>query len=189
MNQSQVSTVYSQALLDLVSSGPALEEVEGELRDVETILFTDPEIMQFILSPVVKPEEKETVLMNSLKGKVSEIVSSFIGVLSNKGRLEFFPEICSVFSEGVDKLRGRSQVTLYSREPMLESEISRIKKTLEEKFKTSAVIRNEISPDIVGGFVIRMNDYLVDASIQSKLRTIKESLLAKKITVGAIYEN
>lgn len=189
MNQSQIATVYARALLDLVGDSPQLEEVESELLGVQKAFFEDSEVRSFVLSPVLKRDEKEAILLKSLKDQASEYVTSFVGVLNQKNRLEFFPEICEVFSEGVDRVRGRSKLLIQSKESLPEESLERIRKTMEDKFKTKVVIRNEISPDIIGGFVLRMEDYLVDASIKSKLSTIKKSLLSKKITVGAIYEN
>lgn len=189
MNRSQVATVYTDALLELVGATPELEEVEQELLGVNQALFSDSSVREFVLSPIMKTEDKEGILTKSLKGQVRELVFSFIGILNQKGRLEYFPEICEVFSEGVDRIRGRSKVIIQSKESLPEATLERIRKTLESKFQTKVLIKNELSSDVIGGFVIRMNDYLVDASMKSKLATIKKSLLSKKITVGAIYEN
>lgn len=189
MSQSQVATVYAKALLDLIGDSPQLEEVESELHGVKEAFFQDPEVRNFVLSPVLKRDEKEAILLKSLQGQASEVVTSFVGVLNQKKRLEFFPEICDLFSEGVDKKRGRSKLVIQSKESLTSESLDRIRIAMEEQFKTKVVIRNDINPSLIGGFVIRMEDYLVDASIKSKLSTIKKSLLSKKITVGAIYEN
>ncbi|MCC5814572.1 MAG: ATP synthase F1 subunit delta [Leptospira sp.] len=189
MNQSQVATVYANALLEIAGDGNHLEDIEGELQGVHEAFFTDPEVKHFVLAPILKREDKEVILLKSLQGQVSEVVASFIGILNQKDRMEFFPEICKVFSEGVDRVRGRQVLIVQSKESLSEDSLERIRKTMEEKFKTKVVLKVEINPDIIGGFVLRMSDYLVDASMQSKLSTIKKSLLSKKITVGAIYEN
>lgn len=189
MNQSQVATVYANALLELAGSGDQLETIEGELRGVRDAFFTDPEVKHFVMSPVLKRDEKEAILLKSLQGQTSEVVASFVGLLNQKDRLSYFPEIVDVFSEGVDRVRGRSNLVVQSKEPLSADSLERIRKTMEEKFKTKVVIKNEINSELIGGYVIRMNDYLVDASMQSQLSTIKKSLLSKKITVGAIYEN
>ena len=189
MNKSQVATVYANSLLDLVGNSPELEEVEQELIGVHKAFFSDSAVRDFILSPILNRDEKEAALFKSLQGQVKEIVISFIGILNQKGRLDYLPEIAEVFSEGVDRVRGRSKVIIESKEELPEATIERIRKTLEARFHTKVLISNKISPSLIGGFVIRMNDYLVDASMKSKLATIKKSLLSKKITVGAIYED
>jgi F-type H+-transporting ATPase subunit delta len=188
MNKSQVATVYANSLLDLVGNSPELEEVEQELFAVHKAFFSDSAVRDFILSPILNRDEKEASLLKSLQGQVKEIVVSFIGILNQKGRLEYLPEITEVFSEGVDRVRGRSKVTIESKEELPEATIERIRNTLEARFHTKVLISNKILP-LIGGFVIRMDDYLVDASMKSKLATIKKSLLSKKITVGAIYED
>jgi F-type H+-transporting ATPase subunit delta len=189
MSQSQVATVYADALLELAGTDATLEEIEQEILEVNRILFSDKEVREFVLSPMIGMDDKESVLNKALHGQVRELVSSYIGLLNQKNRLEFLPEITEVFSKGVDRVRGRRKVVVTSREPLVDQALDRIRKKLENKYNVKVLIENQISDKMIGGFKIQMGDILVDASIRTKLSTIKQSLLSKKITVGAIYEN
>jgi len=42
---------------------------------------------------------------------------------------------------------------------------------------------------VIGGFLIRIEDFLIDATMKNKLKSISESLLSQKITAGVLYEN
>ncbi len=189
MNRSQVATVYAQALLELVTDTSRLEEVEKELSGIREAFYSDPAVRDFILSPILSKDEKEAILLKSLRGQVGELLISFIGVLNSKNRLEYLPEICEEFSEGVDRVLGRSKLIVESKDELSFELLEKIRNLMESKFHTKAILSNKVRSDLIGGFVIRMNDYLIDASIRSKLLAMKKSLESKKITVGAIYEN
>lgn len=190
MRQNQIASSYAQALLELCQKETGtLEEVEKELIQLKQILMDDPSVREFVLSPLLKKEEKEEVLLKALEGNASEIVVSFIGVLNRKNRMEYLSTICEFYSEGVDRILGRIHAVVESREPLSEENYGKIKKILEEKFHTQVILQNQVKPNLIGGFVIRMNDYLIDASMQSKLEEIRKLLLSKKINVGAFYEN
>ncbi|MBE3086833.1 MAG: F0F1 ATP synthase subunit delta, partial [Bacteroidetes bacterium] len=47
---------------------------------------------------------------------------------------------------------------------------------ISEDFKTKVVLKENIDADIIGGFILRVDDNYIDASIRNKLRKIKKSL-------------
>ena len=189
MAESLIANVYATALLEIISKDTDLDPVVQELFEIEKALFGEKVIREFVLSPIVKTDWKEKAILKALTGQVREEVVSFVGLLNQKGRLDFFSDITKEFSHLVDLKKGRSRVSVVSKEPLSETILERIKKFVEKKFKTEAIIQNKISDDVIGGFVIRVNDFLIDASMKNKLKSISESLLSHKITAGVLYEN
>ncbi len=49
---------------------------------------------------------------------------------------------------------------------------------LSQKYsKTKVELKEIIDPEIIGGFILRIDDNYIDASIRNKLRKIKKELL------------
>jgi len=49
-------------------------------------------------------------------------------------------------------------------------------------FKTKVELKEVIDTDIIGGFMLRIEDKYIDASIRNKLHKIKKELLARTLT-------
>ena len=55
---------------------------------------------------------------------------------------------------------------------------------LSEVFKTKIEIEENIDSEIIGGFILRVDDNYIDASIKNKLRKIKKELLGSSMASG-----
>jgi len=60
----------------------------------------------------------------------------------------------------------------------------RIVSLIEEIFETKISLNDSVDPDIIGGFVLRVGDNYVDASIRNKLRKIRKELKSGSVTAG-----
>ena len=47
---------------------------------------------------------------------------------------------------------------------------------ISEVFKTKVELKENIDPEIIGGFILKIDDNYIDASIRNKLRKIKKEL-------------
>jgi F-type H+-transporting ATPase subunit delta len=48
---------------------------------------------------------------------------------------------------------------------------------ISEVYSTKVELEEKIDPEIIGGFILRIDDNYIDASIRNKLRKIKKELL------------
>ncbi|MCU0408553.1 MAG: F0F1 ATP synthase subunit delta, partial [Bacteroidales bacterium] len=55
----------------------------------------------------------------------------------------------------------------------IKGEISRF---VSDKFNTKVELKDNVDPEIIGGFILRIGDKYIDASIRSKLRKISKEL-------------
>ncbi len=52
----------------------------------------------------------------------------------------------------------------------------------QKYFKTKVELKENIDPEIIGGFILQIDDNYIDASIKNKLRKIKKELKGSVIT-------
>jgi F-type H+-transporting ATPase subunit delta len=48
---------------------------------------------------------------------------------------------------------------------------------ISDVFKTKVELKENIDPEIIGGFILQIDDNYIDASIRNKLRKIKKELI------------
>ncbi|MCZ8343519.1 MAG: ATP synthase F1 subunit delta [Leptospira sp.] len=189
MSLNQISKVYAMALLELAKESNSLDVVEEELTSIVEVFFSDDTIRHYFLSPLVDPSEKEKTADKSVRGKASEIVANFIALVVRKNRFLYLKDILEDYKSGVDVIKNRSSLRVISKDNLGQETIDRITKTIANKFGRELRVTEQTDPHLIGGFKIYIDDFLIDASIRSKLNGIEEALLHKKIAVGAMYEN
>ena len=98
-------------------------------------------------------------------------------------------EIFKQYSLGKDKILGRKRAFLYSAHEMQTQEIEEIKGILEQKFSNECVLEAHVKPDLIGGFIIRFDDSVIDGCVKNHLEAMRKNLLQRKLQSGTLYED
>lgn len=185
----KIGTVYAEALLELTREGSAQQSTEEELRELVTILKSDDTIWKFIASPLLVASEKQKVLEKVLKGKVSDLVYKFLGVLAEKRRLNVLPEIYKSYVALLDEELGRRRVRMYTAtEPGADLQ-KEVVSVLKGYLDADVILEPHVDPELLGGIVIRTGDLMIDTSIKSGLEAMRKKLLQRNIIGEEFYEN
>lgn len=174
MKGTKSASRYAKALLEL-----AIEQnkVDLVLKDME--FFVDSgnnnyDLLVFLKSPVIKAEKKLSVL-NELYSHFDLLSKSFIQLITKNGREAILIEIASSFIYLVKEYKGIVSVVLISATELTKTS----KEKILSKIKVSGTIEltEEIDPTLIGGFIIRIGDVQVDASVNSQLKKLKIDLI------------
>jgi F-type H+-transporting ATPase subunit delta len=196
MENSQVAKVYAKALLEVGQDSKQTEEFVLELKDILSILLSNEDIWNFLISPQFSKADKLISLEKALKGKASEQILSFLSILIKNDRIFYLSDIYTQFSALNDKVNNILRVTLQSAAPLSTENLSEITKWFLDEYKMKAEIETVVRPELVGGIVIYFDDKVIDGSIQSNLKNISKSILLhageqliSNKNTGAYYEN
>jgi F-type H+-transporting ATPase subunit delta len=175
MNDSKISVRYSKALFQSALEKKVLDKVNQDMIFISEI-FKIPEIKEFLHSPIIVPSKKTAIFHNILGDNVETITLSLIDLVVKNGREIFLPAIARVFIHETMKYKGITE-TLLTTAVKVDSEVKkRIKDLVSEVFKTTVELKENIDAEIVGGYILRIDDNYIDASIRNKLRKIKKEL-------------
>ena len=72
-----------------------------------------------------------------------------------------------------------NQGEIVSAVPLEKEYIGQIEKTLEHKLKETITLKNRVDKNILGGFVIRFRDLVIDQSLSRQLKELKEQVYEK----------
>jgi F-type H+-transporting ATPase subunit delta len=175
MNDSKISVRYSRALFHSALEKKILDEVNQDMILIGEICKT-PEMKEFLNSPIIVPSKKTGIFHNILKGHVEEITLSLIGLVVKNGRESFLPAIARVFIHETLRHKGITKsvlTTAVSVDAKVKKEITGM---ISKVFNTKAELEEVIDPDIIGGFILRVDDNYIDASVRNKLNKVKKEL-------------
>ena len=112
-------------------------------------------------------------------GRVDDLTLRFLLVLNRKERLSRLPSIAAAFDERVQHAFGRIEVDVYTPSPISQDEVSFIKARLQAVLQKEPVIHAYTEPAMIGGVKLQIGDQLIDASVASGLRRMRDQLNTK----------
>ncbi len=173
----RIARRYAKAVLTIGKEDGQAEAYKEELGGVVRFLEEQEELEQAISNPLYSAEGRKKVLELVVERLVlSRIMSSFLLLLFDKGRIQYLKDIYTFYEKLTDELANIVRADLVSAVELPEESIARIRAALSEK--TGKEVRMEVSvdPALIGGAVTRIGDLVLDGSVRTQLVSLKESL-------------
>ena len=135
------------------------------------------ETKEFLHSPIIIPSKKEAIFHKMLEGNVEKITLSLLDLIVKNGRESFIPAIARNFIHETKKFKGITESVLTTAIKVDDNVRKQIIDLISKVFNTKVELKENLDPDIVGGFILQVDDNYIDASIRNKLRKIKKELI------------
>ncbi len=176
MNESKISVRYAKALFDLALEKNILEEVK---KDVEMLgqVCEIPEFKDFLKSPIISISDKQEIFLNIFQKNVNPYVSEFLRLLTKERRETFLKIITLNFLTLYRKTLGIKEVELTTCTEISEQTRAKIVQMLTISLKSRIDIKHKVDENIIGGFVLRVDDQQMDASVKTQLKNMRNQLV------------
>ena len=170
----RVAARYATALMELGEELKQLDKIAEDLRDIESTMHGSRELRLALLSPVVSQDQKQKIVTELFAKRFSNVTIKFMDLLIQKGRAEFLLATAEEFLEMLDAKRNIVHAEVRSAINLTEAEQMQIQAMLERM--TSKRIKSEFMTDeeLRGGFVARIGDQMIDASLKHQLEMLLE---------------
>lgn len=119
------------------------------------------------------------LIINEPNDKLKEILSKFVLLLNKHQALNLAPNIISDFADIWSKENGEvvAELTL-ARELKTEAKEVVINYLTNKSGAKEIILDEKIDKNILGGFVLKYNNKIIDGSLKSSLESLKNSLKA-----------
>jgi F-type H+-transporting ATPase subunit delta len=174
-----LARTYAASLYELseARAGKAgVEECLGELEEILDLARGNAKFSEFMSSRSVAAEARGRSIDKIFRGVVSDTTVKFLQVLNKKGRMSHLPAIVQAFDNIVQSKLGRVEVDAYTAEPLSAEGSERLRDQLARALSREVVIHAYTEPAMIGGVKLRIGDQLVDASVATRLRRMKDQL-------------
>ena len=133
----------------------------------------------FRASGAIGRKQKDEVLRKIFAGKTSPVFLNFLLVLSDHERLDMLRGILAAAQELRDERMGRMRVEVQSATPLPEDQRERLRRELKETFQREPLLSVRTDPELLGGLVVRVGDWLYDASVRTQLDSIRNQIIER----------
>ncbi len=172
-----VGARYAQALFDLAVETNTLPTVEADLKALGAMIVASADLRTLFKSPRFSAEEKGKGLA-AVAGKagLGDIVRKFLGLVAANRRTLALQEIITAFERLAAARRGAVSAQVVTAIPLTNAQREGVASALRTALGKDPQIETRVDPAILGGLKVRVGSRLYDASLKSKLDSLKFAL-------------
>lgn len=160
-----IARVYSQALFSVSTGRNSTAEVLEEISLLGKLASEDPEFANFLSSPMIDAQDRQTAIDKMFRGRLSEVVVDTLQVVNRKGRLALLPSIAEGYRQLLRDRDQRVDVLVWTAVPLSEALRSEIRAVVARFTGRQPDLRETVDPSLIGGLVLEVGDRKVDGSV------------------------
>jgi F-type H+-transporting ATPase subunit delta len=168
---------YAQALFDLASDQKQVAAVEADLKSLKAALKESRDLRVLVGSPAFNAEAKGKGLAAiAAKAKFNATTQKFLGLLAANGRADILASVITGYEALSAKARGAVSAQVTTAVALSPAQSKGVAAALRQALGKDPEIETRIDPAILGGIKVQVGSRLFDASLKSKLDSLKFAL-------------
>jgi F-type H+-transporting ATPase subunit delta len=174
---SDVGARYAQALFDLAVETGALSSVEADLKTLQTMVAGSADLRSLLSSPKFSAEDKARGLAALADAAaLTGTTRKFLGLLAANRRTLVLSDAIKAFHALAAARRGSVSAQVVTAIPLTDAQTASLAAALRTALGKDPEIETRVDPAILGGVKVRVGSRLYDASLKSKLDSLKFAL-------------
>lgn len=165
---------HAQAVFQIAKERGELDKWRLDLG-LLSVIFSDSALISLLDDPKIRFEDKISVLSRNLPD-AGEMVLNLIRLLISRRRVRIIPQLAREYGRLVDREEGIDHAEVTTAVPIDEQLKASLKDRLVGLTGRNVIISTKVDPEIMGGFIARVGDKLIDASVRTSLRKLRNSL-------------
>jgi len=170
---SRVSIRYALSVLSLAKEKGVLDHVVADMAMFATTCNQNSALVSTLRSPIIKNDKKLLILKKIFEGKVNALTIAFFDIITRKSRTEYLPEIANEFAVQYKVMKGILSGEIVTAFPITDDIRQQFKSLVTNAYGKEVDLKEVVKKDIIGGFVLKVEDKQLDESVKNKLQRIK----------------
>jgi F-type H+-transporting ATPase subunit delta len=171
----EIAQVYARSLFEVASEQDKLELVSGQLSAFADAVSANRDLQIFFFSPYFSVQEKTEGLNRAVEG-ADPIFRNFLEALIERHRSPAIFRIREDFEEMLRRAHKHLPVLVTSAVALDPSVVEALGKRIGEQTGNEIELTSKVDPDIVGGIVLRVGNFILDASIKTRLENLRREV-------------
>ena len=179
MDTGRISARYAKALYEYAAERKKEKEIYDEMKFISEVLFLVPALTKALDNPRISSEKKKELLLTTAGPDVPPEFVRFIDFIIERKRESYLHFMSLVYQDIYRKMNGIVIGKLTTAQPVDSKQKGQMKKLVAGKTGGEVDFVSDTNPDLIGGFILQIGTYQLDASLSNQLKMIKDSLLHK----------
>jgi len=165
---------YATALFELALETNSVEQVQSDLKGFDALVAANADLTRLVRSPVFSAEDQAKALVAILeKAGIKGVAANFLRVVAANRRLFAVSEIIRGFNRLVAAHKGEVTAQVTVAEQLNDARLNEIRDALKAVTGKNVQVNVDVDPSIIGGIKVKVGSRMVDASLRTKLNSIK----------------
>jgi len=171
----EIAQVYARALFEVAQEHDIVDEIRQQLGEFADALHENRDLAVFFFSPYFSSQEKKEGLQRGVTG-ANELFMNFLETLVERHRMPVIFRVRDRFESYWDEENRLLPVAVTSAIDLDESIVKDIGKRIGEQTGQNVELSSSVDPDILGGIVLRVGNFILDASIRNRLEQLRKQV-------------
>jgi F-type H+-transporting ATPase subunit delta len=165
---------YATALFELALESKAVDQVQADLKAFDALVASSPDLTRLVRSPVFAADEQARALAAVLdKAGIKGIAANFLRVVASNRRLFAVGDMIRGFNALVARHKGEVTAQVTVAEQLSDARMGEIRDALKQVTGKDVQVDVAVDPSIIGGLKVKLGSRMIDASLRTKLNSIK----------------
>ncbi|MBS9477522.1 F0F1 ATP synthase subunit delta [Ancylobacter radicis] len=174
---SGVAGRYAKALFELARDGGVIDAVKADLDRFGAMIAESDDLKRLVRSPVFSAEEQEKAVAAILdKAGIGGLAGNFFKTVAANRRLFTVETIMRGFDQLAAAEKGEVVAEVTVAQPLSDSHAATLKQALDQMTGKHVKLVVEVDPSLLGGLKVKLGSKLVDASLKTKLNSIRTAM-------------
>ena len=173
---SRAAVRYAKAILELANQNGTTDKVNSDMTLMQDAWKQSKDLQVFLTNPVIKQEMKRNALLEVFPQAQKETNALFELLYQNK-RFDILFAITQKFQELLLVQNGIVKATVTTAIPMTAELEKQVLEKAKQMTSHQVVLDHKVDESIIGGFILRVGDRQLNASVASRLQEIKREII------------
>lgn len=179
MNEGLIPGRYAKALYKYALEQGESDAVYIQMQNLAESYASAPALKKAVENPFLPLADKEKVLMAACGAKRGGCIAKFINLVIGHNRENFMRDIALAYQRIYRQAGGIAQVEIVTASKLGVNNVKKIVKVVERLLVGKKIEQTErVDESLIGGFVVRVDSLLLDASIKNQLKKMRLKLLS-----------
>ncbi|MER0122203.1 F0F1 ATP synthase subunit delta [Streptococcus sp. ZJ93] len=177
MNARETALVqkYAQSFVDKVYDREDVWTIYDQISAILTVIH-DSKLNRILLSATVSHAEKAE-FVHAIRQSTYREVNDLIEAIARDGHADLLVETLEAALRLISKSKQEFDAHIVSVYPLTEEQKERVRHLVENRFSLKVRhIIEEIDREVLGGFIVTVNHKVIDASVRTQLKEIRNRL-------------
>ncbi len=171
----EIAEVYARALFEVAKEHGVVDQTHDQLGQFAQALNDNRDLSVFFFSPYFSTEEKKDGLKRTITG-AEPVFMNFLEALVERHRMPAIFQIRARYEELWDEEHKLLPVQVTSAVQLDAATVRSIGDRIGEQTGREVELSSEVDPDILGGIVLRVGNFILDASIRNRLEQLRKQV-------------
>ena len=180
MSDGLIPRRYAKALYKYAVYNGDSQEIYELLKTLSFRYTAIDELKRAVLNPEISDEDKGAYMLKLVGGKPGSSLDKFLLMCVRNNRAEYLQKISLAYVDLYREAHEIAHVVITTAAPVPEDEINAIIDIVKNRLGPKTLeIEQQIDADLIGGFTVKIDGLVLDASVKRELNELRLQLLKK----------